>query len=61
MKTEMVFETLVSTKVEPHYPADSLKELLHMHLQTLKKSVAQCPCGLFAKNEDVSGMVHTWF
>jgi len=29
MKTEMVFETSVSTKAEPHYPADSPKELLH--------------------------------
>jgi hypothetical protein len=28
-KTEMVFETLVSTKVEPHYPAENPKELLH--------------------------------
>jgi hypothetical protein len=29
MKTEMVFETSVSTKAEPHYLADNLKELLH--------------------------------
>jgi hypothetical protein len=29
MKTEMVFETSVSTKAVPHYPADSPKELLH--------------------------------
>jgi hypothetical protein len=29
MKKEMVFETSVSTKAEPHYPADSSKELLH--------------------------------
>jgi len=27
MKTEMVFETAVSTKAEPHYTADSPKEL----------------------------------
>jgi len=25
----MVFETLVSTKAEPHHPADSPKELHH--------------------------------
>jgi hypothetical protein len=29
MKTEMVFEMSVSTKAEPHYPAENLKELLH--------------------------------
>jgi hypothetical protein len=29
MKTRMVFETLVSTKTEPHHPADSPKELHH--------------------------------
>jgi hypothetical protein len=29
MKTEMVFETTVTTKAEPQYPADSPKELLH--------------------------------
>jgi hypothetical protein len=29
MKTEMVFETSVSTKAEPHYPAENPKELLH--------------------------------
>jgi hypothetical protein len=29
MKTETVFETLVSTKAEPHHPADSPKERLH--------------------------------
>jgi hypothetical protein len=29
MKTEMVFETSVSTKAETHYPAESPKELLH--------------------------------
>jgi hypothetical protein len=29
MKTEIVFETLVSAKTEPHYPADSPKELHH--------------------------------
>jgi hypothetical protein len=29
MKTEMVFETSVSTKAEPHCPADNPKELLH--------------------------------
>jgi hypothetical protein len=28
MKTEMVFETSVSTKVEPYYSADNPKELL---------------------------------
>jgi hypothetical protein len=27
MKTEMVFETSVSTKAEPHYPAENSKEL----------------------------------
>jgi hypothetical protein len=29
MKTEVVFETSVSTKAEPHYPAENPKELLH--------------------------------
>jgi hypothetical protein len=29
MKIEMVFETSVSTKAEPHYPAENPKELLH--------------------------------
>jgi hypothetical protein len=29
MKTEMVFETSVSTKAEPHDPAENPKELLH--------------------------------
>jgi hypothetical protein len=29
MKTEMVFETSVSMKAEPHYPVENLKELLH--------------------------------
>jgi hypothetical protein len=29
MKTEMVFETSVSTKAEPHYPPENPKELLH--------------------------------
>jgi hypothetical protein len=29
MKTEKVFETSVSTKAEPHYPAENPKELLH--------------------------------
>jgi hypothetical protein len=29
MKTEMVFKTSVSTKAEPHYPAENPKELLH--------------------------------
>jgi hypothetical protein len=29
MKAEMVFETSVATKAEPHYPAENLKELLH--------------------------------
>jgi hypothetical protein len=29
MKTEMVFETSVSTKAEPHYPAENPKELLY--------------------------------
>jgi hypothetical protein len=29
MKTEMVFEMSVSTKAEPHYPAENPKELLH--------------------------------
>jgi hypothetical protein len=32
MKTEMVFETSVSTKAEPHYPAENPKELLHENL-----------------------------
>jgi hypothetical protein len=29
IKTEMIFETSVSTKTEPHHPADSPKELHH--------------------------------
>jgi hypothetical protein len=29
MKSEMVFETSVSTKAEPHCPAENPKELLH--------------------------------
>jgi hypothetical protein len=28
MKTEIVFETSVSTKEEPHYPAENPKDLL---------------------------------
>jgi hypothetical protein len=28
MKTEIVFETSVSTKAEPHYPAENPKDLL---------------------------------
>jgi hypothetical protein len=40
MKTEMVFEMSVSTKAEPHYPAENLKELLHenslVHRENIK-------------------------
>jgi hypothetical protein len=32
MKTEMVFETSVSAKAEPHYPAENPKELLHENI-----------------------------
>jgi hypothetical protein len=32
MKTEIVFETSVSTKEEPHYPAENPKELLQENI-----------------------------
>jgi len=37
MKTEMAFETSVSTKAEPHYPAENPKELLHEKSKYLVK------------------------
>jgi hypothetical protein len=32
MKTEIVFETSVSTKAEPHYPAENPKDLLQENI-----------------------------
>jgi hypothetical protein len=42
MKTEMVFETLVSAKAEPHYLAENLKELLHKNLKTCETLESVC-------------------
>jgi hypothetical protein len=35
MKTEIVFETSVSTKAEPHYPAENPKDLLQENIKNL--------------------------
>jgi hypothetical protein len=55
MKTEMVFETSVSTKGEPHYPAENPKELLHVSV-TVPKSSAQ---KTFALNSE-STWLESW-
>jgi hypothetical protein len=39
MKREMVFETSVSTKAEPHYPAEKPKELLHIEIYYLFNAI----------------------
>jgi hypothetical protein len=39
MKTEMVFETSVSTKAEPHYPAENPEELHENSLVRIERIV----------------------
>jgi hypothetical protein len=39
MKTEIVLETSVSTKAEPHHPAENPKELLHENSLVRRKNI----------------------